>query len=261
MLGVVGNKEIWATKIQYLNDDNEYKLAFKIAKEYFERLLLRGNEESMRIRIEKCIASLSNVENVHICICSLSENGDLLSQWRGYSKSLGGYSIGFNKEELENYLNDNGFDLKKCIYSTEDQRNIIHKEIDSVLLKFDDTAGPNPHYTPTDPYGSQEMCLRLSRISPIIKDPSFSEEREWRIISRGGISLFKLDYRQGPSMLIPYFKIKLNEAKNKLIQEIIVGHTPHLQLAKSSTEAFVIKHYPNSHRPHVRTSAIPFRNW
>ena len=73
-------------------------------------------------------------------ICSFSENGDLLSQWRGYCPDGEGYAIGFKQpESYKNLFNDEGicfrgsndigFDLtwvttgyQKCIYQKEEKK-------------------------------------------------------------------------------------------------------------------------------------------
>ena len=61
----------------------------------------------------------------------LSEEGDLLSQWRGYAADASGVSIGFSKEylmkisEASQSKEKSGFNLKKVAYEIADQEIII----------------------------------------------------------------------------------------------------------------------------------------
>lgn len=263
-MGIIENKEIWATKIQYLNDENEYKLALRLAKNYLVDLLSNETSAKDKARLDKLIKSLKRINDINICVCSLSEQGDLLSQWRGYSSSLGGYSIGFSSEKLEVIAEREGIKLIKCIYDSKEQRSLIKNTIDMVL-KADI---PEPELA-SEYYDFSERCdlfsEKLSEISPLIKDASFIEEAEWRLISTR--SFDELSFRSGRSMLIPFYKIPLKISMKELITEIVIGHTPHAELAVKSTEAFLVKSFPPadgvdySCKFKVSPSSIPFRNW
>lgn len=267
-MGIVLNQELWASKIQYLNDEREYKLALDLASSYLAELIKKSNDRALKTRLNYYLSITPNIQNVNICVCSLTENGDLLSQWRGYSRNLGGYSIGFNEFAIEPFIRINGFELIKCIYNKEIQKNKISELIDAIVCEFGHE--PEPDYKMEPYYDSGEVFLeRLAKIAPTLKDSSFAEEAEWRIISK--VNFEQLEFRSGRSMLTPYFKISLDCRKNRdfdrLIDEIFVGHTPHPDLAVSATEAFILKHFPpvvgdNYKCPiDVKKSSIPFRNW
>ena len=54
------------------------------------------------------------------------------------------------------------------------------------------------------------LIAYLNRYAPILKHETFSEEREWRIVTRPIMCRNKqFDYRPGRSMLIPYYRIPL----------------------------------------------------
>lgn len=46
-MGIIANKEFWATKIEYFNDENEHNLACRLAKEHLEELLKTTEEPKM----------------------------------------------------------------------------------------------------------------------------------------------------------------------------------------------------------------------
>lgn len=267
-MGIFLNQELWASKIQYLNDEKEYSLALDLAESYLKKLIEEENDRARKIRLTYYLSITPYIKDQNICVCSLTENGDLLSQWRGYSRTLGGYSIGFNIFALEPFINLQGFELVQCIYDPDKQKNKIAEMIDKLIIEF--SHEPEPDYKMEPYYESGDVFLeRLSKIAPTLKDASFAEEAEWRILAT--VNFENLEFRAGRSMLTPYSRISLDCRKNRdfnrLIDEIIVGHTPHPDLAVSATEAFILKHFPPIHDDDyqcpidVRKSTIPFRNW
>ncbi|TBU68475.1 DUF2971 domain-containing protein [Serratia marcescens] len=268
-MGIFSNQELWASQIQYLNDENEFNLACKLAGSYLKKLMAETGDSDLKCRLEYYLNAIPLIKHINLCVCSLTENGDLLSQWRGYSKTLGGYSIGFNRSSLEFLIHSQGFDLVKCIYEPEVQKKKIYEIIDSLVSDFTGETTPDD-YTVRSHYESMDVFLeKLGKIAPVLKDASFSEEAEWRIIAK--VKFENLNFRAGKSMLTPYCKIALSDGDKEnfrtLIDEVIVGHTPHPDLAVKATESFIVKNFPplfgelyNSPIK-VTKSSIPFRNW
>lgn len=267
-MGIFLNQELWASKIQYLNDEKEYSLALDLAEAYLKKLIEKEKNRALRMRLAYYLEITPYIKNQNVCVCSLTENGDLLSQWRGYSRALGGYSIDFNVFALESFIRLQGFELVQCIYDAQKQEKKIVDMIETLVSEFSYESEPDYKMGPY--YESGDIFLdRLAKIAPILKDASFVEEAEWRILAT--VSFEDLEFRAGKSMLISYAKINLDSRENRdfnrLINEIIVGHTPHPDLAVSATEAFILKHFPPLHDDdyqcpiNVRKSTIPFRNW
>ncbi|WP_122232170.1 MULTISPECIES: DUF2971 domain-containing protein [Pseudomonas] len=270
-MGIFQQRELWATKIQFLNDSNEHKLALDLAAELLESYAKKSNDRNVKARLNHYKDSIPHIKDRNVCVCSLTENGDLLSQWRGYSQSHGGYSIGLNYYALEPYIRLQGFKLVQCIYSKKEQVSVVSKMIEALIEEFKDE--PEPEYGFDISYESTSTFLdRLSEIAPVLKDPSFEEEAEWRIIVTA--SFRQLSFRAGKSMLTPFYKVSLRSSDDDkfrflpLVQEVVVGHTPHPELAVLATEAFLINMFPPrlldgdySTLIEVRKTSIPFRNW
>jgi hypothetical protein len=89
LLGIVQSRAIWATNISYMNDATEFGLAR-------DRLL-----EEIRTRyIRKASVDVvswitTKITDSPICVSCFCEDGDLLSQWRGYAGDGYGYSLAF----------------------------------------------------------------------------------------------------------------------------------------------------------------------
>lgn len=140
--------------------------------------------------------------------------GDSLSQWRGYGGGKAGFSVGFSREWFTRLKETLGFSLHPCIYDSKIQQKLIQDAVDEILST---NADAQPHYWDrnagyTDPasrmfvvsrHAGHYFADRLAEIAPRIKDESFADEREWRLVSQP-IPVDKLEHRSGESMMIPY---------------------------------------------------------
>ena len=87
--GIIDNKELWATHWNYLNDKNEFRSALNILKECINQRL---KDETISSVMKDYLKNQRNwlkdefLDDYHTGLCSFSEEGDLLSQWRGYGK-------------------------------------------------------------------------------------------------------------------------------------------------------------------------------
>jgi hypothetical protein len=99
--------------------------------------------------------------------------------------------------------------------------------------------------------------LRL--VAPALKDPSFAEEREWRLIRLAdSFEQDDLHFRQGRSMLIPYHKHSF-EPNGVPVGELVIGPTPHPELARDAAQALLLAAGRTSATS--RVSSIPYRAW
>lgn len=263
-IGIVESKQLWATKIQYLNDNKEFNLAVDIASEVLEEKLdLTSNEREIGV-INDLVRRISKMGQINICVCSFSEKSDLLSQWRGYANGMSGYSIGFKKNLLEDVASDQKFLLRKCIYDPVQQKKEILKVLDKLIKKHKLNENRTPIIRSSTDLRSfftpfvREVNKELSLIFPLMKHKSFSEEAEWRLISRGSVKFTDLDFRPGKSNLIPFTRLNLGDLKSRLLTGLIVGHTPNKELAIASTQEFLKR---EQIKIPVNASEIPFRNW
>ncbi|HEY1270362.1 MAG TPA: hypothetical protein VGF08_00165, partial [Terriglobales bacterium] len=105
----------------------------------------------------------------------------------------------------------------------------------------------------------------LFRCGAFFKDSSFSEEKEWRLVSPT-VDFWheRLRFRPGRSMLTPYYAVPVAEGEAPLVRHIVVGPCPHMELAKSAVEALLMKHGlrgPLQGHRVALGSSVPFRNW
>ena len=147
-----------------------------------------------------------------------------MSQWRGYSRDVPGYCLGFDANQLVEAGSRARCFLAPCIYDPNRQQELI----DALW------AGAFNDVMP----GSRRSTLNLamdfiSRL--IVRAFIIREEREWRIVSQEIPDDHpRLGVREGRFVLIPYFEFPLTTAEEKLDREIVVGPNREMDLAIAS---------------------------
>lgn len=258
-LGIIGEKKIWATHTQYLNDRREYLHALDLVCEEIDALLTAVDPQNRTI-LEEMKAGLSGIESMNVCVCSFSEDRDSLSQWRAYSAETSGFAIGLPGDFLAAVTEKKQWYLARCIYEPSAQRELIRALVEEVFDENIKRKSTDKTLQDDLPPGGN-LCAYLNRYAPILKDRSFRDEREWRVIS-GPLSckseLFA--FREGSSMLIPYYKLPLAyEELAFRVHEVLVGPTPHQQQSKMSAKSFLVRH--GLRDVSVEVSSVPYRNW
>jgi Protein of unknown function (DUF2971) len=262
-LGIVASREIWASHTQYLNDVREFRHAIEVTNEELSAMEREPPLEDKVELLKEMKEGLKGIETINVCVCSFSADGDVLSQWRAYAGRASGFSIGFSGAFLRAVSDELNFWLVPVLYEEGEQRLLVRTLLRDVLEEnvqkararaadHDDEIGQPP---------GGNLVAYLNRYTPILKHRSFSEEREWRIISR---PLFcshqRFEYRAGASMLIPYFRIPLSSEHTPFsIEELIVGPVPYPEQSIRSVKGLLIKHDLDKTR--VRNSEVPYRNW
>lgn len=261
LLGILKNKCVWATNTHYQNDSKEFQHALELSKGAIE--VLRNHnpptEEERLLRAMK--RTLNSIQGVNIFVSSFSEHKDMLSQWRGYCPHGNGFSIGFDYVQLKTIVGTQGFGLVPCVYDPSEQYQLVTELINETLSAFRvDLANSVPikHALRSR---SNEYMNRMFTLAPIIKHSTFSEESEWRAVSFPTSSNHpQVTYREGRSMLTPYFVLNLAVGGANLpIREVVVGPTPHMNLASSSVSSILSANKITGGS--VMPSSIPYRGW
>jgi hypothetical protein len=265
LLGIITTNEIWASHTQYLNDRLEFRHAIEIAKDE----LLKMKREPMFIDKMELLDEIESalgirMESVNVCVCSFSADGDVLSQWRAYGENASGFSIGFSDAFLRSVCNNLSFWLVPVLYEEEQQRTLIRTLLEDVLEENFQTQSQGASNAGGELGDSSlpggNLVAYLNRYAPLIKHKAFIEEHEWRIVSPPlSCAKERFGYREGASMLIPYFRIPLvSDTQPFGIKEIFVGPTPHPEQSIRSLRGLLTKNKLTATLTH---SQVPYRNW
>lgn len=250
-MGVLGDNCLWAAAAHYLNDSSEYTYGLAVIAEALRAGSKNATSEQETAKLSAIAGALWPF--LSICVVSLSSEPDLLSQWRTYAGSPGGFALGMRSEYLREAAHLQGFYLVQCLYSPEDQQ----KAVDQLISEFRERIASSPEWGLTEQGGCRATAMRLAMM---LKDRSFAEEREWRLISRPKM-IKELDFRQGTSTLVPFFKFALDKRRDAYLHSVRVGPTPHRELAVNAVRMLLRKLELSNPDEMVMETRIPFRNW
>jgi len=124
-LGILESQKVWATDARFLNDSTELVYAEEVISSVLSADWDHYRGEAVRTLLSRGQHALDGadpfVTGVHVvCFC---EQGDLLSQWRGYG-GQGGYALGFIGPLLT-YMSPQPVALRKVIYDRSEQEALI----------------------------------------------------------------------------------------------------------------------------------------
>jgi len=219
--------------MQYSNDRTEFRHAVSLIRGLLE-LHLKMERGPWNDLYGALLDAVSLFSDFHINVGSFSEEGDLLSQWRGYCPKGIGFSLGFDPKTIERQAKEQNFRLMKCEYDERVQRNICEEIIaEACSAANHEIESARRNNAVVDGFISPFL-----RLAPTLKNISFNEEKEWRVI--GGP--FAADdpqicFRAGTFAVIPYYKFLLADGREPLrIADVVVGPNPESSLAKNSVE-------------------------
>jgi len=244
VLGIVQRRELWASNAAFLNDSTELIYVRGVLREVLEEFEA-GDEHSRAVARygHVMLRGLSEwLYDVYVaCFC---ENGDLLSQWRGYPRAGGGYSLGFDTRLLTEGNNA----CRRVVYDPDEQRDIIRRlltTIREVRAEFSDVG--ETIFESFEFRIASHAFHGLAECSFCFKHPAFQEEREWRRValchttggdgSDGGPVVLM---RATPTGLLPYIATKLADgeggAEQRVLSDVVIGPGRHPDLAATAAE-------------------------
>jgi hypothetical protein len=143
-------------------------------------------------------------ERKGVFVCSFTASVDLLSQWRGYSYTSQGFSLGFESTLLKTQLQslhtlDTPIQLVECVYdeatkleriramgrtAAEGFRDLRQRD-EVVPPSFCTLRNPSENYRKHTYYLEKSFTFAtvpFFRSAAQFKHPGFQEEREWRVV-------------------------------------------------------------------------------
>lgn len=227
---ILENRELWLSDIRFLNDSQEMNDGVKYITE-----ALSSDFPDFGLDVGSVVYArdfLMDAFDDHISygidseptfVCSFSEAGNQLSQWRAY----GGYAIEFDRKLIHSAL-----DLFACVYS-EDEKNATASYMVQEAVR--ELASDVKKHGEISPEGLMSLSM-LVRTASIFKDQSFYEEQEVRCAVDVPLPNSELKFRCRGGVLIPYITLGFPFAAVKAIH---VGPMRDQELAYTSMKALV----------------------
>ncbi|WAC42242.1 DUF2971 domain-containing protein [Pedobacter sp. SL55] len=276
LMGVLECKKLWATHANYLNDKSELYYAINLTKQCIKEEVQIFDEEAQRYLIDFLGYQIGDYPGLNdVFVTSFSENGDLLSQWRGYGANGCGFSIGFKSYliDLTPTETERDYFICKVVYNPATQKELIKKNLHDFFLIVLRDGGKSLHEVKKyidEIYDNSYMDFLNSIIIDLLtmKNPVFSEEAEWRLVALKPSAYFekcydnikfRIDARKSIDNIIPYIEIDyLPKLEGLLtdspIGEIIVGPQNDFQKSKYSVSILAKKYIRGGEMVYVKES-------
>lgn len=236
LLGILSSRSLWATDVGFLNDANELELVKPQLREALDALAetLDGADDPTDEAFAWSPAAVARATVQLIdqpdarrrerpwlgayvaCFC---DDGDLLSQWRGYGKN-GGYSLGFDADVLSASRMSVPSDPEPRLLQVQYGDGAVAAVVDEFTqawATWESGAGVDMGYV-------RYAELVLPALASV-KNPAFREEREWRLVVTTDAANAQL--RTGELSLTPYIALPISTGA---LRQIVVGPGEHLEL-------------------------------
>jgi len=182
--GILQTRSIWASLATALDDQTEIRYALSRATQLIESGQVEG-DTSFLSEIVPCLNSATSptaaILGIKTYVTSFRTNTDASAHWKTYARAGTGFALAFKPKALV----IPGTLLLPVVYDIEEQDKLLRAFIESTNLLFkrisklehnDDTAfrlrQRAVHWT----------ALGLWTLAPLVKEPRFREENEWRLI-------------------------------------------------------------------------------
>jgi len=252
LMGIIDSRQLRASELRYTNDSTELLYAIDLLQTAIT--VRRQHSTGNKVLLSNFSNWLNNqvASGPMLFSASFRANGNLLSQWRGYSSHGKGISLGFDHQAIHSLASAQNFRVGKCLYDIGKQQQLATRIIDCVMSMCDqeDDIEVVLHDNEAD----------LMSICALLKHPAFTEEQEWRLISPTftSVSSAPIAFREGKAMLVPYYLFGLALEGEIKLEHVYVGPTPNAALSVNALTHYLTQ---KGARPAngISESEIPYR--
>lgn len=222
--GMLRTGKIWLTDYSFLNDQSEIKHTRDIASYVVEARANKARNDVLRKLYHEISDYQASEYKCRVCVFSLSQRRDDLSQWRGYAREGMGFTIGLDAHEIAMASKSSGrFSFFKIDYSKIRQDNSIK----SFLIMIEREVARLTKLYPEEMNlildgASSEFAWAVEQRAAANKHKSFRVESEWRIAAYLNEDAHPL-VRCSGSRLINYIEISILDTGKLPIKSIGVG--------------------------------------
>lgn len=274
-VGIIDNKELWASHTHFLNDKTEIKYTLNLSKKIFETLCkekgLNEEEKNKHLDVFDTIKKkLEDINEVNYFSLSFSINPDSNLLWSNYSKN-DGYNIAFNTSRLikqldkkqesnEEQSNDEPEQVLLCsriFYDRVEQERILTELLTEIfdLLTRQDNLG-DIHIEDSEDFLDAIKTLRWFSI--FFKDACFAQEEEFRIAFFYNDNYEGYHCRPSSGTFIPYI-IKKFDIDQKIVAGVTIGPKNNMDINLDGLRKFIKLKRIDLSPDQINVSRIPYR--
>ena len=277
--GILNDRAFWATDANYLNDFLEIQQGVAYAREWLE-IHRASLTKSHGERVVNALDINMRTQPGHqsgqrMFVCSFSEDGDSLSQWRAYGGGEG-YGIGIHGSLLRRKAGRLGLAFERCVYDHDSLDNPVVKFLDGLLqagffARFAEAEGPDPRS-----HLLECLCNGVMRNSIILKGKAFAEEREWRLFpgpTFGASHTFLGEFRIRNHVFVPFTKfplfpdsdeesyLRISDDSRMSVLQLMIGPTNYKELAHDGLSRMLWQLQYKYEFLGPSHSSASYRNW
>lgn len=258
LLSIIKKGTFRFSDTRFLNDGSEVQYGLDVfcssLREFMEDKPQINQERAELLKVSVC----DRVRDYKSFVFCMSEEGNLLNQWRDYGKDAISYSLELNTKLICDNAN---FKFSatpfKMIYDPVIQKRAMLFLIKSMYEKWD-TLGPIEDDTVLQDI-SDHAFTEITWLIYQFKNPAFTAEMEWRLLSFSQNIIGRADLGFRPSALgvVPYFDRQVTDGRKLPITAIKIGPSPYSEISKVALDEFLLAEGYNA--VVTDTSIIPLR--
>jgi hypothetical protein len=264
--GILESGRIRLTDILSLNDPSELRHGLSRAQDILDQKAASGPPESVMFAKDFALLDKWLHRTAHYFVCSFSQDGNDLGQWRAYADNGRGYALGFDAKALEEAFckcaetpTSKGatFPVTYCDSTLDDiHRQLIEKAFGLISLPKGRQLSGDAIVT----YMNELLTTLASHVLHAVlffKHPAYTNEKEYRFLEvHRADAMPPHGLKDRPYSLIRYREFAWRSAAAAL-KEIVVGPADRsgktLQFARDCVREFGVKNVDPTQ------SKIPYR--
>jgi hypothetical protein len=239
-LKIIENGSVRLSDLSQSNDAQEGRYVIKLLDGHFDQMSLPN--KLIGILKDFFAQAINHIGALGFC---LSENGDLLSQWRGYGDDGRGVALGFNSFALELCAREHGemrgvklADVKYGIGASDNLISNVCRQIEELNFEKIDLAEFSDELTLQyiiSGYAAKERAPKLTELVAAkiailafnlgqqcfeFKNDAFKEELEWRLLRERNIrNGSEIAYHARGSRIVAFQDVPFGDS----LQSIVLG--------------------------------------
>jgi hypothetical protein len=262
LLGILSQEgRFRATDVFFFNDSSEVRYALELMEKALPEVRLGCGLGPARHVLDAVIEQVAKLRQLGptyrmyaVCFCA---EPDLLSQWRGYGASGGGFALGFSCQAMLDYIGNTELGISKVWYDPADQLQLVKETVSSACKTLERVAADSGQFQ-----GAADLVREtasfvlpiLCQFAVTLKSPAFREEREWRVVDYDLLLERDINFAVRRGIAVPCVSLSLPLSALRQIQ---IGPNLEPESASRSVGEIVRRYCP--HQVTVSCSAIPLR--
>ena len=232
LYGMLSSGKVWLTNYRFLNDKTELTHTQNLASETIRNELRNKPDIVRRLLYNNVLEWLEVSTNIQPYVMSFSEEGDDLSQWRGYANDGEGFTIGFLASAIDECI-QSADDTYTTFAKIEYERIAQVKMLLAALKEVEAALRKRVRNSVAERQGLVDEAGRYfdwiaGAFGALNKHHSFRFEKEWRLIVYYDLDSppkqLPPNVRVSGTKLVPYAEVNLCGIDGKLpIKRIGVG--------------------------------------